>query len=121
MIEKYSFLFTDQIRMLNTLPPYKLTIKVENYDDNRFVEKIIQKNNSVYLPMDLIDFIHKNNEFKEYIYLFPDDFYLHFSTTLECESDVNIDSDKNKLGLIKEFQQINIKTLKTLLYYRAFV
>ena len=35
MIEKYSFLFTNQIRMLSILPPYKLTIKVENYDDDK--------------------------------------------------------------------------------------
>ena len=118
MTTKYNFLFQDSIRMLSLLPPYKLTIKVENYDDIRFIEKIIYENYSVYLPTDLIDFIHKNNEFKEYIYKFPDHFYLYFSTILECESDVNIDGDKNKLGCIKEFNEINVKTLKTLLYYR---
>ena len=91
MTTKYNFLFQDSIRELRLLSPYKLTIKVENYDDDKFVEKIIQENDSVCLPTDLIDFIHKNNEFKEYVFLFPDDFYLHFSTILEFESDVNID------------------------------
>ena len=99
MIEKYSFLFTDQIRMLSILPPYKLTIKVENYDDSKFIEKIIQENLSILLPTDLIDFIYKNNDFKAYVYEYP---------------------EKNELGCINEFEVINVKTLKTLLYYRGF-
>ena len=92
---KYSFLFTDQIRMLSILPPYKLTIKVQNL--------------SILLPTDLIDFIYKNN-----------DFNLHFTIKLEVISNVVIDNEKNELGCINEFQVINVKTLKTLLYYRGF-
>ena len=119
MTTKYNFLFQDSIRELRLLSPYKLTIKVENYDDDKFVEKIIQENDSVCLPTDLIDFIHKNNEFKEYAFLFSDDYYLYFSIALEC--DINIDGDKNELVCIKEFNEINVKTLKTLLYYRELV
>jgi hypothetical protein len=120
MIEKYSFLFTDQIRMLSILPPYKLTIKVENYDDDKFIEKIIQENLSILLPTDLIDFIYKNNDFKAYVYEYPDDFNLHFTIKLEFISNVVIDAEKNELDCINEFEVINVKTLKTLLYYRGF-
>jgi len=90
---KNSFLFTKKLRTLSTLPPYKLTIKVENYDDDKFIEKIIQENLTILLPTDLIDFIYKNNNFKEYVFEYPDDFNLHFTIKLESISN----AEKNEL------------------------
>jgi hypothetical protein len=56
------------------------TLRLKNIQkigsNDKFIEKTIQENYSVYLQNNLIEFIHKN---KEYIYMFPDDHFEHRS------------------------------------------
>lgn len=92
------------VGLVFTDPPFKLSITLSNYDNDKMCKQVFTNDLITLLPQNLNELIKNNDEFQDYILSFSDDFFIH----------IDIKFYNNIKYISGEFYSINAKELKSI-------